>query len=159
VDTDGDTLDDYYEVTTYYAHNFGYPTPHYTSPIAADTDSDGINDNVEITRGSSPVVDERPRGWVLVEDADFNKDNFIQGEELTLYFNWAFIPINFDTCLPAVILTIDGNQITDTCTQQFRSDYHILRNLAPGIHTVLISYAIKWENGNYVYGLNSCQFQ
>ena len=44
-DTDGDTLDDFAEVMT-----------HNTLPGHVDTDLDSINDNIEITKGSNPLV-------------------------------------------------------------------------------------------------------
>lgn len=44
-DTDGDTLDDFAEVMT-----------HNTLASHVDTDLDSINDNIEITKGSNPLV-------------------------------------------------------------------------------------------------------
>ncbi len=43
IDSDGDTLTDYEEINTY-----------KTSAYLEDSDSDGINDNIEITQGTNP---------------------------------------------------------------------------------------------------------
>ncbi|NCS72430.1 MAG: hypothetical protein GW775_04145 [Candidatus Magasanikbacteria bacterium] len=58
-DTDGDGLYDYDELTFY-----------ETSPYLPDTDSDGINDNIEIEQGTDPLC---PKGSVCeTVDADID---------------------------------------------------------------------------------------
>lgn len=73
IDTDGDTLNDFFEVNI-----------HNTDPTLADTDEDGFNDNIEIEAGTSPLdpnffpsddcANPGEGDWYINNDCDLEQD-------------------------------------------------------------------------------------
>ena len=77
VDTDGDTISDFDEAN--YDGDPGYTVGIDLNPLAVDSDSDGYNDDVEITIGSNPLDDTSHPA-----DGDINNDGVVNVADLIL---------------------------------------------------------------------------
>ena len=108
-DSDHDTLFDSFEVG--YNGNINdyipYPEGDDLNALSQDTDSDGINDNIELERGTNPID---PSDTPFHNPNDINNDSFVNAVDVQLVINAALgidIPYNADVNNSRTIDAVD----------------------------------------------------